>query len=187
VTTGFASLQCVDDPVRTTTVSNAPCSNVVLSMLRIRAVLAAGGDVVPPGGEVVEPGVDAVDPGGVVVEPGLVDAVDPGGGVVEPGLVDAVDPGGVVVPGGLAGGALELVAPEDGTSGTVDGGSGLAVPLPSSHAQATVTIDSDSGWSGPTCTRTSCVSDPLIRVLFASAVILGNCHSYRVATSRPGA
>jgi hypothetical protein len=143
-------------------------------MLRIRAAFAGGGEVVPPGGDVVDPG-------------GLVDAVEPGGVVVEPGLVDAVEPGGVVVAGGPAAGVLELVEPEDGTSGTVEGGSGLAVPLPNSHAQAIVTCDSDNGWSGPTCERASCVSDPLIRVLLASAVILGNCHSYSVATRRPGA
>ena len=104
----------------------------------------AGADVVPP-----VDGVPVFDPGG------LVDVVDPGGfaDAVEPGgFVAPVDPGGAAVePGGLAGGAFELVAPDDGVSGIVDGGSGLAVPLLNSQTQAIVTCDSESGWSGPTC------------------------------------
>jgi hypothetical protein len=81
---------------------------------------------------------------------------------------------------------FELVEPDDGTSGTVDGGSGLAAPLPNSHAQLMITCDSESGWSGPTCALASKVDVPLICVLFGSATRFGICHSYSVATSRPG-
>lgn len=73
-----------------------------------------------------------------------------------------------------------------GDSGdSVGGGNGGAEPRPSAHVHVTVDCAS-GGCNGPTKAFTSAVLVPVSCVCGEEASILGNCHSYRVATSRLG-
>ena len=99
--------------------------------------------------------------------------------------VDEVAPPAGTDPATTAGVAPSAMLPGGDSGDIVDGGSGGAEPRPSAHAHATVDRAS-GGCSGPTNAFTSAVLVPMSCDCGVAAPILGNCHSYTVATSRVG-